>query len=669
MEYLLKSTFIISLFYFFYILFLQKDTFFQSIRFYFLTGIITALIIPFITIKKYVFIDATLNAGFININEGEIKAVQEAALSWDQILIIAYIIGVLFFSIKILIQLSSLLWFLYRNPKIKKGNFVFVNSNKDIAPFSFFKYIVLNPNAYNTNELDQIITHEKIHASQFHSIDNLLIQILAIFNWFNPFVWLYTKEIQKNLEFIADEHAQGITSENQNYQHLLLKTILPHNQTALTTNFYNSLIKKRIDMLQKNRSSKTMQIKFLLIIPMLVAFVFTFNTKVIAQKKNTYTVKTNVDQVDFYETIDKDFSKTDLEKLKTRLASQDISFKYKKLKYNSNNKIVGISISVKDKNGNQSNFSQKSDFPIKPIMLNINSKGALSVGNITGMQNNHNMLFSSDDDSLYKTVIVKNGKKRDENIIWITDEGSTTLSMGGDKKKPYTYTIKRVNGENDIIVGQDGSSDSDKKMIFISDGEIEGDSTKIREVKIINVEEGNDKNHKVIIKEGKSINGNSFIIKIDEDKIDASNNKNIIYRSKSNKTPLFILDGKEMKDGNMDDMDPNNIKSISVLKGEKAIEKYGDKGKDGVIEITTKEQYSTTIKLNNEDSIINSIGSIQEGKENPIYEINGVIKTKKEVIKINNDDIESITVLKGDKAIEKYGAKGKGGVIVITTKK
>ena len=141
-----------------------------------------------------------------------------------------------------------------------------MNSNKDIAPFSFFKYIVLNPNAYNTNELNQIIAHEKIHASQFHSIDNLLIQILAIFNWFNPFVWLYTREIQKNLEFIADEHAQGITSKNQNYQHLLLKTISPDYQMALTTNFYNSLIKKRIDMLQKNRSNNTMQFKFLLIL-------------------------------------------------------------------------------------------------------------------------------------------------------------------------------------------------------------------------------------------------------------------------------------------------------------------------------------------------------------------------------------------------------------------
>ncbi|RLD74964.1 MAG: hypothetical protein DRJ07_18910, partial [Bacteroidetes bacterium] len=217
---------------------------------------------------------------------------------------------------------------------------------------------------------------------------------------------------------------------------------------------------------------------------------------------------------------------------------------------------------------------------------------------ISGGENN-GLVIVTEEDGENKTFTVtvddskdiQIGDSENKNIsVWVSDDNdSTSLTMGGDKKKSYTYKIKRVNGENDLHVGHDGVSITDKNIIFISDGKVKGDSTKIKKVKIINVEGGNDKNHKVIIKEGKSTNGNSFIIKIDEDKIDASNNKNIIYRSKSSKTPLFILDGKEMKDGNIDDIDPNNIESISVLKGEKAIKKYGDKGKDGVIEITTKK--------------------------------------------------------------------------------
>ena len=44
-----------------------------------------------------------------------------------------------------------------------------------------------------------------------------------------------------------------------------------------------------------------------------------------------------------------------------------------------------------------------------------------------------------------------------------------------------------------------------------------------------------------------------------------------------------------MESGSMKDVDPNTIKSINVLKGENAVKKYGDKGKNGVVEITSKK--------------------------------------------------------------------------------
>ena len=587
MEYLLKSTFILSLFYGFYKLLLQKDTYFQSIRFYFIAGMISALLLPLIIIKKYIFVEPILNTGIVNLNENQIQTIQEPTLTLNSILFTIYMVGLLLFSVKFLIQFSSLLWFLYNHPKTKKGKFTFIDSKKDIAPFSFFNYIIFNKDSFKKDELDQILAHEKIHASQFHSIDNILIQVLAIFNWFNPLVWFYTREVQKNLEFIADNHAKEISAINQNYQHLLLKTVSPHYHMALTSNFYNSLIKKRIDMLQKNRSKKLMQIKFLLIIPMLIVFVFTFNTKVIAQKKITKTI-TWVESDFVEEIITKDFSKTDLEKLKTRLSSQGISFKFKKLKYNSNNEIIGISISVKDKNGNQSNFSQKSEHPIKTILININLVGTLSVGNTPDIPNHKNVYFSSGSNGEHKTIIVKNGKNGNKNTVWVSDDNdATTLSMGNVKTDSYTYKIKRIGGDDDIIVGHDGNSDPNKKIIFISDGKIEGDSTKLKEIEIIEMDE--DGSHKVIMKSNKETKENTFIIKTDDDKINASNNKGFYYRSDTNKTPLIILDGKEIKDKKIDDISPDTIESINVFKGEKAIEKYGDKGKDGVIEITTKK--------------------------------------------------------------------------------
>ncbi len=644
MEYLLKSTFVLSLFYFFYILFLQKDTFFQSIRFYFITGIVASLTIPIIVIKKYVLIDPVIISG-ANITVGQINTIPESTFSWSQIIWLSYFAGVLFFTVKFLIQLSSLMWFLYENPKTKKGDFTFVEIQKDITPFSFFNYIAINKNQFQETELTQIIAHEKTHATQYHSIDILLIQLFAIFHWFNPFVWLYTKEIQKNLEFIADGHALGTASDNKDYHHLLLKTISPNYQMTLTTNFYNSLIKKRIDMLQKNRSSKTMQIKFLLVIPMLIAFVFTFNTKVIAQKKDEWKIEIKTDRVDYFEVITKDTKNHELEKMKENFAKSGTKFKFKKLKRNNKDEITGISITVKNKAGNEAKLSQQSDKPISAIKINDNlTTGELSIGNVSEMDNTQNVFFSSGSDGTHQTYVVKSDKKSDKNMTWVTaddtklslveesngvvivtdedgehktitvtvdenkdiqfgdsgkknvsvwvsDENDTsTLSMGEDKKKSYTYTIKRVGGEDDIHVGHDVGSESSKNFIFISDGKTKGDSTKLGEIKIIKLHEDGDEPHKMIIKTDKSSNGNTFIFKTDsDDKIDASNTKKIIFRSTSNKTPLFILDGKEMKEGKIDDISPDTIQSMNVLKGEKAIEKYGEKGKDGVIEITTKK--------------------------------------------------------------------------------
>lgn len=47
--------------------------------------------------------------------------------------------------------------------------------------------------------------------------------------------------------------------------------------------------------------------------------------------------------------------------------------------------------------------------------------------------------------------------------------------------------------------------------------------------------------------------------------------------------------GKEMAEKDIQDLDPNKIESVRVIKDEAALEKYGEKGKNGVIEISTKK--------------------------------------------------------------------------------
>ena len=143
--------------------------------------------------------------------------------------------------------------------------------------------------------------------------------------------------------------------------------------------------------------------------------------------------------------------------------------------------------------------------------------------------------------------------------------------------------------------------------------------------------------------------------------------KNIKIKIDKDKQPLTIVDGEELPYEKLESINPDNIKSIEVFKNKKNIKKYGRKGKNGVIIITTKKAFNTSINLNESKNPISFIG-IEEGKE-PIYIINDKESSRAEALKIKSNDFKSITSLEGKEAIEKYGKKAKDGAIEIITKK
>ncbi len=592
MEYLLKSTAVLSIFYVFYKMFLQNETFFRSIRIYFLIGFLSAILIPLITISKFVTIAATPipeNIAFNSIT----PTAEFNTMEWSQILLILYVVGVIFFTLRFFTQLGALLWFLYKNPKIKKGKYYMITTKKHITPFSFFNFIVFNPTQFKNLELKHILKHEKIHVNHLHSMDTILSQLMVILNWFNPLIWLFDKEVQKNLEFIADEFALQLNKDKKHYQYLLLKTIWPNYQMALTNNFYNSLIKKRINMLHKDRSSKTMYIKFALIIPMLIAFIFTFNTKVIAQHKVVKTIE--IQQDEFAEVITKDFTKIQLEQLKTRLSTKGITFKFKKLKYNSQNEITAINISVKNEKGSAANISQKGIEPIESIKIKIdNETGAFALGNIKDLHTSK-LLFTSKGSRELKKIHIEKGDEKHSVFVIVSD--STKIVQSVDNNG-FAFFSGNDSGENSSFVVRSEiieGDDIDKKVkIWVSN---DSDAAISKSIEIIRIagddeiivgSEGSGK-HKVIVKR---INPDKKYIGIliqsdDESKGEHKGNKLLI--DANGKKPLFIVNGKEIEDGKLDDINPDKIKHISVLKGKAATKEYGEKAKDGVILIETKK--------------------------------------------------------------------------------
>ena len=166
MEYFIKFSAILGLFFIFYKLFLEKETFFNSIRAYFVAGIITSLILPLVVIPEYVTVETVfIEQAVGDINESA-STEQSSTISLSSLLLGIYGLGVLFFGFRFLIQLGSLLRFILKYPRHKQQGFIFIEAEESTSPFSFFNYIIYPKKGFNQKELDQVLEHEKVHASQ-----------------------------------------------------------------------------------------------------------------------------------------------------------------------------------------------------------------------------------------------------------------------------------------------------------------------------------------------------------------------------------------------------------------------------------------------------------------------------------------------------------------------
>lgn len=324
-------------------------------------------------------------------------------------------------------------------------------------------------------------------------------------------------------------------------------------------------------MLHKSRSNKMNQWKFLAIIPVLATFIFTFNTETVAQTKSQQQIIT-LEQGLESEVISKDFQKSDLESLKARLQARGIAMKYGKLKHNAAKEITSINISVSSKTGNKSNLSQSGTEPINPIEISFDDAGKLSIGNLRNMEHGDFVFVTKNDQKEHISMKNEGTKKMifisadsTEVIDLMSDEIMVTGLADGNKVKNKTIVIKQVPGDDMLWVGE------------------KGDSTKLKTIKVKTFTEDDGDSYKIIIeKEGKP--EKDVLIHTD-----IMTDKKMVFISEDGEKPLLYIDGKEASDKTMKDIKPETIEKMEVYKGPKAVEKYGEKGKNGVIMITTKK--------------------------------------------------------------------------------
>ena len=180
-----------------------------------------------------------------------------------------YWFGVIVFAGSFLFQAVLLLWRAYRNPVIIDGKYRIVEVSGDRAPCSFGNNIFINPSTYELETYNQILLHEKVHIRQKHTIDILIAELVLIFQWFNPFAWIYRREIESNLEFLTDDQLMQQKVDKKSYQLNLVKVSAPHFPLSLTTNYNQSILKKRIAMMNLKRSNLHTAWKYFFLLPVL----------------------------------------------------------------------------------------------------------------------------------------------------------------------------------------------------------------------------------------------------------------------------------------------------------------------------------------------------------------------------------------------------------------
>jgi beta-lactamase regulating signal transducer with metallopeptidase domain len=289
-EYIIKSSACLAIFFLFYKLVLEKENMHVFKRFYLLASIFISFGIPFITFTQFVEVPIIINET-VAINTTTTSLIQEDAPNhyFSYALWSVYLLVVLFFAVKFIYNLTKILLKIKRNPKLKTNKTINVLLEELIVPHTFLSYIFLNKTRFEKQLIPkEVLIHEEAHVVQKHSLDILFIELCQIVLWFNPLIYLLKKNMKLNHEFLADREVinQGITLST--YQQILLAFSSNASEPQLATAINYSSIKKRFTVM-KTASSKTgIWLRSIVLLPLLAILIYSFSTKKIIEKEKKF---------------------------------------------------------------------------------------------------------------------------------------------------------------------------------------------------------------------------------------------------------------------------------------------------------------------------------------------------------------------------------------------
>ncbi|MCU4156015.1 TonB family protein [Carboxylicivirga sp. A043] len=291
-NYLFESAVILGLLTAFYRLVMHYEPTFKFNRIYLLSSLLAATVVPLITFSIYrtvalegeVYVGNVLEAITVYAQNTKAAVVpvvaQSSAFKW------LYIIGCGGLLLRLLYGFIRLGGLAGKVKLISFNGYKVADLPGQFNPFSFFNVVFVNQSRYSEKELEQIMIHELTHVRLRHSWDVLLLELLLIVQWFNPFAWFLRSLLKELHEFQADKQVLEKGYSAKSYKELLLfqatgARLLPVN------NFNQSLTKKRFTMMKKDNIQKLFSLKsvFAIVTLSLVAVLFACELRDIEPEK------------------------------------------------------------------------------------------------------------------------------------------------------------------------------------------------------------------------------------------------------------------------------------------------------------------------------------------------------------------------------------------------
>ena len=264
--YLLEANLYLVLFYGFYRLFLQNETFYNLNRYFLLLSTLLSFTFPVLQVG---LIKLSIKQNLKPI--GEISgSIETTTVNW---IYIFYLFIGLCFALKLSFGICNILRMWLNSKKHKAGDITLIELNGESTAFSFFNLLFIHPALADEAA---VIKHEMVHIKQKHSFDVLFFELVQIICWFNPLLYFIKKDIKLLHEYIADELTTNADIQKHEYALFLIQNSFGLSAKPITNQIFNpSILKRRINMLNKKRTAGSARLRLLLVLPLAGAMLCT----------------------------------------------------------------------------------------------------------------------------------------------------------------------------------------------------------------------------------------------------------------------------------------------------------------------------------------------------------------------------------------------------------